>query len=79
MDDVGEFVNAYDAERDVGKALGQGLIRQHRTLQSNFFRALPYMLKEYAANAGTDARNEAAVRLAGKLAKCTEGEFLPFI
>lgn len=82
MTDVGDLVNAYNGERDAGKALGRGLYRQHRTLQSEFFRALPFMLKEYtnlADQFGTDARNEHAVKLARKLEKCTKDEPLPFI
>lgn len=78
MDDVSDLVNAYNSEQEAGKALGRGLAHQHRTLQSNFFRALPHMLTEYAKT-GTDARNESAVKLAHKLASSLEGEFLPFI
>lgn len=82
MSDVADLVNAYGGEGDAGKALGRGLYRQHRTLQSNFFRALPEMFGEYVRQAdqfGTDARNEAAVRLARKLETCAKGEPLPFI
>lgn len=82
MDDVGDLVNAMGGEAEAGKALGAGLYRQHRTLQSNFFRALPHMLNEYARRGeqfGTDARNEAAVKMAKKLAICAKDEFLPFI
>lgn len=82
MSDVADLVNAYGGEADAGKALGRGLYHQHRTLQSNFFRALPEMFGEYVRQAdrfGTDMRNEAAVRLARKLEACSKSEPLPFI
>jgi len=79
MTDVADLVNAYGGEKDAGKALGRGLARQHRTLQSNFFRALPHMLRVYSETAGTDLRNEAAVKLARKLEECTKDEFLSFV
>jgi hypothetical protein len=82
MSDVADLVNAYGGEPEAGKALGRGLYQQHRTLQSNFFRALPDMFGEYVRQAdqfGTDARNEAAVALARKLVECSKSEPLPFI
>lgn len=82
MSDVAEFVNTMGGESEAGRALGRGLYRQHRTLQSNFFRALPDLFAEYVRQAeqfGTDPRNEAAVRLARKLEQCARSEPLPFL
>lgn len=74
-----DVINACNGgERELAKAIHSKLIREHRTIQASFIRAMRDVMYKYAhENNGTDARNEGAVNWCVEISKT--GGAIPYI
>lgn len=74
-----KLINYMGNEKDLAKAFGEKLVREHRTLQQNAIRFLSEVIEFYAQNhTGFDLRNEASVQWAENVTRHHPGAF-PFI
>jgi len=73
-------INCMGGERDVGVAVRDKVLRDHPTLQQRFFAdVLVPIIKGYADNPYTDARNQASHDKAKELMTLLEEAYFPFI
>jgi len=73
-------INCMGDERDVGVAVRDKVLRDHPTLQQRFFAdVLVPIIKGYADNPYTDARNQASHDKAKELMTLLEEAYFPFI
>ncbi len=70
---LGDLINNFDT-RGQADAFCKALMRQHRTLQQNFWGVMIKVIFEYAETDRYDLRNEASVQLCKKLKKFLEEE-----
>ena len=73
-------INCLVGERDVGVAVRDKILKDHPTLQQRFFAdVLVPIIKGYADNPYTDARNQDSHDKAKELMTLLEEAYFPFI
>lgn len=73
-------INCMGDERSVGTSIRDKILRDHPTLQQRFFAdVLVPVIKGFADNPYTDARNEASHDVAKRLMVLLKDEYFPFI
>ena len=71
--------NTMGNEDLIAQGIFEGLINSHKTLQQCFMKSFIMAMKQYHDADYYDARNEASVKLAGKIVELAEDHPLPFI
>lgn len=69
--------NSLGSAQCISQGIFEALTGSHRTLQQSFMRELVEALEQYSKTNFFDARNEASVKLAGKIVELDH--HLPFI